>query len=69
LVDTFVLGEFYDGVVNNVNGRFAYISLTKNYSGRLLVQPGQQYKIGDIVKVAFDGIGTNKQNDPYIKIH
>lgn len=69
LVDTFVLGEFYDGVVNNVNWRFAYISLTKNHSGRLLIQSGEQYKIGNIVKVTFDGIGTNKQNDPYIKIH
>lgn len=70
LVDDFIIGEKYDAVVNNINWKFAYMSLTKNYSGRLFIQDGEQYNIGDIVKVVFDGIVINKQrNGSYIKIH
>jgi hypothetical protein len=42
--------------------------LTKNYSGRLIIQPGEEYKIGDIVKVVFDGIGISRQGNTFIKL-
>ena len=68
LVDEFIRGETYEAVVNNMSWRFAYVSLTKNYSGRLVIRIGTKYKIGDIVKVVFDGMGANHQNNPFIKL-
>jgi len=69
LLDECIRGETYDALVNNVGWKFVYVSLTKNYSGRMIIQSGEEYKIGDVVKVIFDGIGTNHHGNIFIKLH
>ena len=69
LADSFIPGEEYQWVVNNIQRNFVYVSLTKTYSWRIPLFTDEQYKIGDIVNVVFEGIDTDPWNKKIIKIH
>jgi hypothetical protein len=69
LLHDFVQGQTYTGMVNNIRGKFVFVSLTRNYSGRVSIEAGENYKIGDMVKVVFDKIDTDPNNKKIIRMH
>jgi hypothetical protein len=61
-IEEFVRGETYPGVVNNVVGNYIWVSINENYSWRIHLSCIPNAKIGDIVKVIFDGINRDFPN-------
>ncbi len=68
IADGFVPGETYEAVINNINERYAFVSLTRTLSGRIIKQIDREYKVGDIVKVVFDHMDTDRNGKTIVKI-
>ncbi|MCX6822592.1 MAG: hypothetical protein NTX91_01155 [candidate division SR1 bacterium] len=69
LIDEYISGEKYEAIVNNIQGKFAFVSLTKNLSGRLTINPAKPRKVGDRIIVTFDALDTDSFSKPIVKIH
>ena len=69
LINEYIPWEKYEAIVNNVQWRFAFVSLTKNLSGRLTINPAKPRKIGDRIPVTFDALDTDSFSKPIVKIH
>lgn len=69
IAEKFVHGEQCEAVVNNIQGKFTYLSLTRSYSWRILTSASASYKIGDVIKVTFDGMDIDPRNKTIVKIY